>query len=136
MLPWLTDIAALWPLAVLAFVYAYARELSEHSKESRWNINMEFRGQGLDDLWFNSKPTAWQHKDEWRPAWLWSTALVFLTDGEHFFQFLSSLAVAGIAWYALASDFPVDRPVVAALAVGLGLFGAGVFKELLTPRVR
>lgn len=136
MLPWITDIAALWPLAVLAFVYAYARELSEHSRDGFWTTGIEYRGRLVDSLWLNSTPTAWRNKHNWRPAWLWSTVLVFLTDAEHFFQFLSSLAVAGIAWYALASSYPVDKPVVAALAVGLGLFGAGIFKELVTPRVR
>lgn len=64
-------------------LFVIARELSEHSKDSRWPVNMR---------WWNTK-TAWKNKHEWH-KWIFKDVLVFVTDAEHFFQWLSHIFIA------------------------------------------
>lgn len=59
-------------------------ELEQHAELNR------FKGRYAN--WLN-KSTGWRNKHEWKPNWLFKTALVFTTDGEHFFQMLKHLSL-------------------------------------------
>ena len=67
----------------LGFLFSAFRELSEHAKESK------FLGWGN---WWNTG-TSWANKYNWNPSWLFKSAMVWVTDAEHFFQMLSLITV-------------------------------------------
>ena len=79
-------------IALFSFLFAAFRELSEHAKEGAFK--------NLHD-WWNTPQSFW-HKYHWGPKylpfiperlsiWIFKTVLVWTTDAEHFFQFLSLL---------------------------------------------
>ena len=71
-------------IALFAFLFAAFRELSEHGKEGG------FIGWAN---WWNTPKSA-QNKYDWNgklPKWVFGSVLVWTTDAEHFFQFLSLL---------------------------------------------
>jgi hypothetical protein len=72
---------------LFAFLFAACRELSEHGKEGGFI--------GFPDWW--NTPRSHTNKytwgPDWLPRWVFGSALVWLTDAEHFFQFLSLLCV-------------------------------------------
>lgn len=77
--------------AVLAFLFAGFRELSEHGKEGAFV--------GYPDWW--NTPKASQNKYNWNgrlPEWVFSSILVWTTDAEHFFQMMSLLCVLSIIY--------------------------------------
>jgi len=116
-----------WPIFAFGFSAALFRELMEHSRDDKWNES--FWGQ-LAPHFLNSgkKGKAHLHKHTWKPSWLWSTWLVWLTDGEHFFQALSTLSVYGALycatenWYIVGASF-------------LGFNALGLFKETVLKSV-
>jgi len=64
---------------------------------------------------------------------LFKTALVWMTDAEHFFQMVMNMsAVVGVA---LAAGLPVSIPA-AAIAFFIGNAAFGVIKETLLPNVQ
>ena len=85
-------------IALLAFLFAVFRELSEHAKEGG------FIG---SPAWWNT-PTSAENKNEWGPKYLpflpekvstflFRKVLIWMTDAEHFFQLNSLICViAGI----------------------------------------
>ena len=87
-------------IAILSFLFAGFRELSEHAKEGN------FKGMSH---WWNT-PESWTNKHEWGgklPKWLFGSVMVWVTDAEHFFQFLSLLSVVALLtlihpWFGLA----------------------------------
>ena len=90
---------------ILVGVYVVFDELQQHSEKNGWKKRLHPTGEGFWNMkarkWLNNS-TSWKNKHNWKPSWLFSTALVFLTDGEHFFQMLKHVALAGI----LAVVFP------------------------------
>lgn len=100
---------------VCGFLFAACRELSEHAKENKftdwgpwWNTNQSF----------NNK-RAWSGKLG-LPSWWFMSVMVWVTDAEHFFQFVSML-FAILAIYILAG-------FEAALALYIGNFFLGALK--------
>jgi len=87
-------------IAILSFLFAGFRELSEHAKEGN------FKGMSH---WWNT-PKSWINKHEWvgkLPKWVFGSVMVWVTDAEHFFQFLSLLSVVALLtlihpWFGLA----------------------------------
>ena len=87
-------------IAILSFLFAGFRELSEHAKEGN------FKGMSH---WWNT-PESWTNKHEWGgklPKWVFGSVMVWVTDAEHFFQFLSLLSVVALLtlihpWFGLA----------------------------------
>lgn len=73
-------------VALFTFLFAAFRELSEHGKEGAFD--------GFPDWW--NTPKAWSNKHNWGeglPKWVFGNVLVWTTDAEHFFQFLSLLCL-------------------------------------------
>ena len=71
-------------IALFSFLFAAFRELSEHAKEGAFKT--------LPDWW--NTPKSAQNKYDWNgklPKWVFGSVLVWTTDAEHFFQFLSLL---------------------------------------------
>ena len=87
-------------IAIFAFFFAAFRELSEHAKEGNFK--------GMPDWW--NTPRSYTNKHEWGgklPKWVFSSVLVWTTDAEHFFQFLSLICVVVMLsfihpWFGLA----------------------------------
>ena len=87
-------------IPILAFFFAAFREISEHAKEGNFK--------GMPDWW--NTPKSWTNKHEWGgklPKWLFGSVMVWVTDAEHFFQFLSLLSVVALLtlihpWFGLA----------------------------------
>ncbi len=89
-----------WHFLIFGLCFSLFRELSEHGKEGAF--------EGLSDWW--NTPKAHRNKHEWGdkylPSWMPSklrwwifySPLVFLTDAEHLFQLLSSVAVMLALW--------------------------------------
>ena len=77
-------------IALFAFLFAAFRELSEHGKEGGFI--------GWADWW--NTPVSHRNKytfgPDWLPRWVFGSALVWLTDAEHFFQFLSLISLLAI----------------------------------------
>ena len=84
---------------LLVGVYVICDELQQHSEKNGWKKRLHPTGGGFWNLkarvWLNNK-TSWENKHNWQPSWLFKTALVSLTDGEHFFQMLKHVALAGV----------------------------------------
>lgn len=81
----------LYLIAILAFLFAAFRELSEHGKENGFK--------GFPSWWNTSE--SWGNKYTWNgnlPQWVFGSVLVWTTDAEHFFQFLSLLCVIGMVF--------------------------------------
>jgi len=74
-------------VALFSFLFAAFRELSEHSTEGKFT--------NWPDWWNASE--SWTNKHSWGPDWLprwvFGSALVWLTDAEHFFQLLSTFSI-------------------------------------------
>ena len=89
-------------IAIFAFFFAGFRELSEHAKEGNFK--------GMPDWW--NTPKSYTNKNEWGkrfklPKWVFGSVMVWTTDAEHFFQFLSLIAVTAAftlihPWFGLA----------------------------------
>jgi len=90
----------IFKIVILAFLFAAFRELSEHAKEGNFK--------GMSDWW--NTPKSWINKHEWvgkLPKWVFGSVMVWVTDAEHFFQFLSLLSVVALLtlihpWFGLA----------------------------------
>lgn len=83
-------------LIILLILYVLFDELQQHSEQSKWKPKLPSPKSVWNDtilLWLNKK-TSWKNKHKWKPTWLYSTALVSLTDGEHFFQLLKHICLA------------------------------------------
>lgn len=89
-----------WPAFLAIFTSALFREMSEHSKDSKWpedwNVN-----------WWNTN-RSWKNKHNMKPNWLFKGILVFVTDGEHLFQWLANICIVlsvafliGFNWFTL-----------------------------------
>ena len=86
--------------ALLGACFALFRELSEHAKEGNFKR--------MPDWW--NTPKSWTNKQKWGgklPKWLFGSVMVWVTDAEHFFQFLSLLAVTAAftllhPWFGLS----------------------------------
>ena len=104
-------------ILLLAFLFAAFRELSEHANEGAFI--------GWPDWW--NTPEAWGNKYTWGgnlPKWVFGSALVWTTDAEHFFQFLSLLCF--LATVLILADWKL------ALAAYLAQAFAG-FLKTFTP---
>lgn len=119
-------------IALFAFCFAMFRELSEHSKDSRWH--------GYPD-WFNTNKS-WVNKHRWGSIvfpflpeklskWIFYSPLVWVTDGEHFFQMLSYVSVL-LSVY-IATDL---NQLHAVGYFALGHFLAMAVKELFLKNVQ
>lgn len=108
------------PLVIFGMCFSFFREMSEHGKEGAF--------EGMPDWW--NTPKAHRNKHEWGdkylpflPAklrwWIFYSPLVFLTDAEHLFQLLSSLAVIA-ALFISQGDFES----VLAFVIGANLVNA------------
>lgn len=67
-------------------------ELQQHSEENKWKMP----NKALNN-WLNEK-TSWRNKHTWGdkwglPKWVFGSALVFATDGEHFFQLMKRMCI-------------------------------------------
>lgn len=60
---------------ILLIISAIFKALMDLSSEDKFSIK-----------WFN-KNQSWQNKYKYKPKWLFTTILVFITDGWHLFQF-------------------------------------------------
>jgi len=120
----LADLLQAWPIAIVAILFAMGRELMEHSMDSKWDKP--------HSTWWNRR-VSWKNKHEWQPSWLFKTALVWMTDAEHFFQMVMNMsALVGVA---LAAGLPVSIPA-AAIAFFIGNAVFGIIKETLLPNVQ
>lgn len=104
-----------WLVIVCGFLFAACRELSEHAKENKftdwgpwWNTNQSFDNKRTWDDQLGL------------PSWWFMSVMVWVTDAEHFFQFVSML-FAILAIYILAG-------FEAALALYIGNFFLGALK--------
>lgn len=105
-----------WGLLVLVTILAtghyLCRELSEHSMHDKWP-------QHYSD-WWNSD-TGSVNKHNWGkslPGWVFKDLLVFTTDAEHFFQWLSNIFMLGIIWCVFG---PEQWWLFIGLFLGLGI---------------
>lgn len=119
-----------WPLLVLGIGFYLFIELMEHSRDDLWNPDLTIFGQNIGRNWLNSGEdgNAWENKHNWKPRGLWKYMLVWLTDGEHFFQFLAYACVIGMVLFLAGW-------LVAAVAV-VGILTGGGIKELFIPELR
>lgn len=124
-LPWLAQWLPFWPILLTGIVFAMGRELMEHSRDNRWRRHL--------GPWWNSN-TGHLNKKNWKPSWLFSTALVWLTDAEHFFQMVSTLGAFASVW--LAASIGYEAPLAAAIVFYLGNAVFGIIKELFLPNVQ
>ena len=101
-----------WIVALLGFLFAVFRELSEHAKEN-----------GFDGYpkWWNTR-TSHRNKHQWKPSWAFKTVLVWTTDAEHFFQMCSFICAIfvvkmggtwsdAITFYLFAQLFGAMKPL-------------------------
>jgi hypothetical protein len=123
----LNSLLGYWPVFAFCFSAALFRELMEHSRDDKWQES--FWGKAAPHF-LNSgrKGKAHLHKHNWKPSWLWSTWLVWATDGEHLFQALSTLSVYAALYFA------TEHWWVVGLAF-LGFNALGLFKELFLKSV-
>ena len=112
-----------WPIAVVAMIFAMGRELMEHSMDSKWSYK---------STWWNRK-VSWKNKHDWKPSWLFKTALVWMTDAEHFFQMIMNMAA--VVAVGLAAGLDITIPA-AAISFFIGNAAFGVIKETLLPNVQ
>jgi len=124
-LPWLSQWLPFWPILLCGIIFAMGRELMEHSRDNRWDKP--------NSNWWNSNK-GWKNKHEWQPSWLFKTALVWLTDAEHFFQMVSTLGAFAAVW--LAASIGYVAPFAAAIVFYLGNAVFGIIKETLLPNVQ
>ena len=120
----LADLLQAWPIAIVAILFAMGRELMEHSRDNRWDKPYS--------NWWNSNK-GYDNKNTWKPVWLFQTALVWMTDAEHFFQMVMNMSA--VVAVALAAGLPVTIPA-AAIAFFIGNAVFGVIKETLLPNVQ
>jgi hypothetical protein len=110
-------------IAALGLLYMIANEFEDESIKNRWNNHQEFLNTAQS--WKNKYEltdegelipyeTKWYHfgiEPSYEEAFPYSTTIfVFLTDGEHLFQFIKNLAILvailiinwklGLAWLA------------------------------------
>lgn len=88
---------------LLLVAYVALDELQQHSEQNGWQKRLGAKWYNTKALqWLNTQ-TGWQNKHNWGKnkamKYLYKTALVSLTDGEHFFQLLKHLALAGLVWF-------------------------------------
>ena len=96
-------------IAAIAILYYFTSESEDRCKEDKWKTNKQFLNTNLS--WKNKyalnligelKPyeQKWYHfgiKPAYEERFPYSTTLfVFLTDGEHLFQFIRGLLVLGV----------------------------------------
>lgn len=120
----LAEILQGWPIAIAAFLFAMGRELMEHSRDNRWDKPYS--------TWWNSNK-AWRNKHEWQPSWLFKTALVWMTDAEHFFQMIMNMSA--VVAVGLAAGLGASIPV-AAITFFIGNAAFGIVKETLLKDVQ
>lgn len=82
---------------ILVAAYVALDELQQHAEQNGFKPSLDSQS------WYNTKAlpwlnkkTSWKNKHQWQPSWLFKTALVSLTDGEHFFQLLKHLVLAAL----------------------------------------
>jgi hypothetical protein len=112
-------------LFALGFHFALCREISEHAKENRFNLGP----------WWNTR-SSYKNKNTWHLKYLpflpdsigkllFRKVLVWLTDAEHFFQFISLLAAIGAVFFGGswqdALSFYIGAQVMGALKPLTGL---------------
>lgn len=125
---------ALW-IALLGFAYLFFNELEDKSIKSKWqrcqrffNSKKSWMNKWLtdDDGWFIAYRGHWYHfgiKPKFEERFPYSSTLfVFVTDGEHLFQFGKNLTILGM--------IAVHSPTMA-LAAFAGMRLAALTKELL-----
>ena len=122
-------------IAALGLLYMIANEFEDESVKNRWPNNQEFLNS--DESWKNKYEltnegmlidyeSKWYHfgiEPAYKEAFTYSTTLlVFLTDGEHLFQFIKNMTILG-------AFFVINWRLAAAWLVGskLGSF----IKELI-----
>ena len=101
---------------LFAFLFVSFRELSEHAKEGNFK--------GYPDWW--NTPRSFTNKHEWKPNWLFKSAMVWVTDAEHFFQMFSLLSVVASTYILAGWE--------TALAFYLGNVVAGFLKRFTNIR--
>lgn len=94
-------------IAIAGFVYLIFNELEDESVRNTWDKNQQFLNSNLSWknkwLWVDDKRIPITKKS-WKYLWFWtpkfkerfylsSTMFVFLTDGEHLFQFIKNRAI-------------------------------------------
>jgi len=94
-------------IAIAGFVYLIFNELEDESVRNTWDKNQQFLNSNLGWknkwLWIDDKRIPITKKS-WKYLWFWtpkfkerfylsSTMFVFLTDGEHLFQFIKNRAI-------------------------------------------
>tara|TARA_R110000851_G_scaffold68410_1_gene153957 strand:+ start:40 stop:411 length:372 start_codon:yes stop_codon:yes gene_type:complete len=95
-------------LIILVTVYVIFDELQQHCEKNGWKLRLNPKGDNYGVWntkvrpWLNNE-TSWKNKHNMRPSWLFKTALVGFTDGEHLFQLLKHLTIAGLAWHFTGS---------------------------------
>ena len=90
----------IWISFLFAALFKVFDELEQQSELNKWKTKWDWLNN-----WLNKEP-GWKNKHNWRPTWLFSTAIVWVTDGEHFFQMLKHLCFAAafaplIGWSAI-----------------------------------
>jgi hypothetical protein len=123
------------PLQVIAMilcgVYVIFDELQQHSEKNGWNKRLHPTGEGRWNMkirpWLNNE-TSWKNKHNMEPRWLFSTVLVWLTDGEHFFQMLKHVVIAAIV-AILTSTWWMFIVGYAAIALMSGIMNELVLKR-------
>ena len=113
-------------IIALAFLYQYLDELQDRSVNSHWTLK-DFYVKLLS-LEFLNKDVSWRLKWKNRdpnegPRFFGSTTfLVWLTDGEHLFQFLKQLTIASLVWFCWGHW-------LAALLFIIGVYAQGLSKR-------
>lgn len=112
-------------LGLTCFVLAYFfLEFMEHSRDNHWNPDLKIFNWKIGK-WLNSK-TAFTNKDDFggdSSFWdfVFRTILVFLTDGEHLFQFLM-FAFIGLG----VGEFTNSNELGWLAFLAIGFIGGGV----------
>lgn len=102
-------------ISLFAFFFAALRELSEHAKEGAFI--------GLPDWW--NTPKSHRNKYNWigkLPKWVFGSVLVWTTDAEHFFQFLSLLCVLTLVYLGFGWKLTLVAYLAQAFAGFLKIF--------------
>lgn len=140
-----------WPIVVIMIFAALFRELSEHSKESSWSENLHpklrnyLNSNGKKGGWRNkwkkdqegflipAQKSPWYYfglvQPEYKERFMYSsTIFVFITDGEHLFQFFNEQCIF-IALGVSTGSFPMYLSGY----IGFKLFG--LIKEIFLPKL-
>lgn len=118
-------------LIAAGFLYQYFDELQDRSVNSDWTKD-DFYTRFFSIAFLNKRPEGWKRK--WKnndpaqgPAfWQSDELLVFLTDGEHFFQFLKQLVLINMIGAVMgycSSSLLVGAICAATFALGLLIQG-------------